>query len=669
MSAKTAYAALALACLIGFSQATTTTTTTIPFPGTLIVDSVPRGSQVTINGSAVGETPYRRDWAPVDVYRIVISHPYYEVYKKKTEVISYHTTIVNATLQLISMGNILVDSSPPGAYVRIDGFFRGLSPYMMRNITTGQHTISLAKPGYNRYSTSVNVVNLKTAIVNTTLIAVIPETTTTTIIQPQGAWCQGADINWDRTVGERDITIFIKYFGRTDCYSGNGFCKGADIDNDGDVDKDDETRIIKNYKRTDCRPPPTTTLMATTTTTLPRHWWCWGADIDRNGYVDGEDLETVIDNWNRDDCEKFNEWCRESDINRDGFVNRIELDLVNYNKGRLDCNPLNVTATPRSQSTTTSTARDHPPVTTTLKGFQQVTSTTLAKTQTTATMPIRPDDWCEWSDANRDSKVDEKDLAIMKEWFGANDCSPEGGWCAGADNNRDGMVGEKDSSRLNGNFGRHDCTGRGMATTTMTIPSGRTDAGCGDLIRNNEEADVDCGGPCPKCPKPAVGLSIVAPYVAGRGESFAIVASITANRTGKYLIIIDMPQGLSEAGDSTKEVFVQGGGVGIARFDAYAGYDTPYGDYIIGADVLDQESEHVAEAAAAITIEDPLVLETPYMSLSLPRAAELKKTLANAQESALSNPLLIAALAAGALMVVVTCLARVMAAPPAEPKS
>lgn len=54
-------------------------------------------------------------------------------------------------------GSINITSSPSGAHIMLDGQDMGVTPKVINNVIATQHSITLTKPGYNDYRTSVTV--------------------------------------------------------------------------------------------------------------------------------------------------------------------------------------------------------------------------------------------------------------------------------------------------------------------------------------------------------------------------------------------------------------------------------------------------------------------------------------------------------------------------------
>ena len=56
-----------------------------------------------------------------------------------------------------STGDAVIDSSPAGAQVYIDGSYRGITPLSLKGISSGQHTLLLELTGYANFSGALAV--------------------------------------------------------------------------------------------------------------------------------------------------------------------------------------------------------------------------------------------------------------------------------------------------------------------------------------------------------------------------------------------------------------------------------------------------------------------------------------------------------------------------------
>jgi hypothetical protein len=91
------------------------------------------------------------------------------------------TTIAYATIRAIATptpvpssmyGSMSVNTSPHGAKIYLDGYYRGTSPFAFDQIEPGSHTIEAVLDGYYRYTTMIGIAAGSTADVYFTLQAI-----------------------------------------------------------------------------------------------------------------------------------------------------------------------------------------------------------------------------------------------------------------------------------------------------------------------------------------------------------------------------------------------------------------------------------------------------------------------------------------------------------------
>ena len=83
-------------------------------------------------------------------------------------------------------GDLQVSSNPSGAQVQIDGSSQQNSPFTFKNLTPGQHTVVVSKPGFTTETRKIDVAVGKSTPLVVTLNAV-PVATITAASQPAGA--------------------------------------------------------------------------------------------------------------------------------------------------------------------------------------------------------------------------------------------------------------------------------------------------------------------------------------------------------------------------------------------------------------------------------------------------------------------------------------------------
>ena len=117
-------------------------------PGSLVISSVPADASVTVNNDVTGEKP-RSPWTTS--LRVRIPLPSRNSGSRRipttTNVGSGERVEVAATLPA-ERGTLVVNTTPPGANVSVDGAAVGFTPVTLPNILPGNHTVTLSKDGY-----------------------------------------------------------------------------------------------------------------------------------------------------------------------------------------------------------------------------------------------------------------------------------------------------------------------------------------------------------------------------------------------------------------------------------------------------------------------------------------------------------------------------------------
>jgi hypothetical protein len=150
------------------------------------VVSYPAGASVYLDGSYYGQTnPYDAldipNLAP-GMHGIVLSLQGYYNYVTSVTVTSGSSTSVVATLEdrpdANQFGQMALSSSPSGAYIYVDGAYRGITPATLLLVRSGERTVLLRGTGYQDWTTSVQVTSGETAQVAATLVPIATPTTT-----------------------------------------------------------------------------------------------------------------------------------------------------------------------------------------------------------------------------------------------------------------------------------------------------------------------------------------------------------------------------------------------------------------------------------------------------------------------------------------------------------
>jgi len=116
-------------------------------PGSLDLRSVPDNVSVTVNGEYKGRTPLTVSALDPGAYTITFSRFDYEKFSTPATVESGAITEVTATLQP-KTGTLIINTSPMGAQILLDGNTVGVSPVTRTNLVAGNHTINATLDGY-----------------------------------------------------------------------------------------------------------------------------------------------------------------------------------------------------------------------------------------------------------------------------------------------------------------------------------------------------------------------------------------------------------------------------------------------------------------------------------------------------------------------------------------
>jgi PEGA domain len=116
-----------------------------PKVGTAMLESLPSGSQVLVDGQVMGLTPLTAT-LPTGTHRVDFK------YRGKARTIDIVITQGGRTTELIdwsakTVGRLLVNTEPAGAHVLIDNVSRGVTPLTLDDVPLGVHTVVLESGG------------------------------------------------------------------------------------------------------------------------------------------------------------------------------------------------------------------------------------------------------------------------------------------------------------------------------------------------------------------------------------------------------------------------------------------------------------------------------------------------------------------------------------------
>ncbi len=143
----------------GLSSSASSGSTFVPVvvPGTLNISSVPDNASVVINGNYQGRAPLSVPGLAPGTYLVNFSRFNYEPLSATATVEAGATTDVTATL-MPKTGTLVINTTPGGANITLDGTNVGLSPVTQYRVSVGNHTVNATLEGYVPAETVVTVI-------------------------------------------------------------------------------------------------------------------------------------------------------------------------------------------------------------------------------------------------------------------------------------------------------------------------------------------------------------------------------------------------------------------------------------------------------------------------------------------------------------------------------
>jgi hypothetical protein len=133
----------------------------IPEMGKLLVTANVPGAKISVDGSGQPDwvTPYSSTInRPAGTHQVVVSKEGYGDYQQSVTIEGGKTTTVNAQLSQLSVANgeVLVNTTPPGLEVLIDGKLIGPSPVRV-TVAAGSHKYTVRREGWEPYEGTFTV--------------------------------------------------------------------------------------------------------------------------------------------------------------------------------------------------------------------------------------------------------------------------------------------------------------------------------------------------------------------------------------------------------------------------------------------------------------------------------------------------------------------------------
>ena len=124
-----------------------------PADARLVVNTIPRAANVTVNGRYRGQSPITLSLSPDVDYEIGLSKAGYGVTRRSLRLASNTTESITVDLSA-RLGTVTVEVRPEDATVYVDGRARGQGDTTVR-LSAAPHTIEVRRPGYESWSRTV----------------------------------------------------------------------------------------------------------------------------------------------------------------------------------------------------------------------------------------------------------------------------------------------------------------------------------------------------------------------------------------------------------------------------------------------------------------------------------------------------------------------------------
>ena len=142
--------------IAGMGKSQTVDVELVPGWGTLVVDSVPPGATVSLDGEVVGPTPLRTE-PMAGTYRVELRASGRKPASATVRIEPAKTvTLPPFVLEKID-GIFALTTAPPGATVSVNGQFRGRSPIELTLPSDRDHRLVMTKPGHTPDTRTVHV--------------------------------------------------------------------------------------------------------------------------------------------------------------------------------------------------------------------------------------------------------------------------------------------------------------------------------------------------------------------------------------------------------------------------------------------------------------------------------------------------------------------------------
>ena len=121
----------------------------LPQTGFLGIASSPDNATAYLDGKLLGTTPTLLSRVVAGRHMLLVQKPGYRYYTQTLEVVGGTTRLAQVDLEKIpDEGTLIVDSSPTGAALYLNGIYKTVTPATFEHVPMGDYTLGFQKPGY-----------------------------------------------------------------------------------------------------------------------------------------------------------------------------------------------------------------------------------------------------------------------------------------------------------------------------------------------------------------------------------------------------------------------------------------------------------------------------------------------------------------------------------------
>jgi hypothetical protein len=137
--------------------------------GSMNLNAIPDGTSVVVNGMYKGMTPLIVSGLHTGTYNVTFSHFGFRELSTRVTVQAGSISEVNVSLVRLT-GSLVVNTTPGGAQLTVDGLTAGTSPATLENLQPGNHTLNVTKDGYVMQILPVRIIANQTATADVVLV-------------------------------------------------------------------------------------------------------------------------------------------------------------------------------------------------------------------------------------------------------------------------------------------------------------------------------------------------------------------------------------------------------------------------------------------------------------------------------------------------------------------